>query len=156
MSPSAGLVAQAESVFESYLAARVVRARRDLTAAKISLLRDPKNRTKLDAVRRAEIEIEQLQSQLVEQTRKATQARARASQATATESTTPSANAPSTEPASPRRVSAEVRDCPHCKRKVSGHIGTCTCGHRFTTDATHLTAQFLSEEEFLALRTPRK
>jgi hypothetical protein len=76
-SPSSTLVAQAEAVFESYLAARVVNARRELTSAKVALLRDPRNRARLEAIRHAETDVEKLQAQLVEQKRNAARARAR-------------------------------------------------------------------------------
>jgi hypothetical protein len=76
-SPSTTLVAQAEAVFESYLAARVVNARRELTSAKVALLRDPRNRARLEAIRRAETDVEKLQAQLIEQKRNAARARAR-------------------------------------------------------------------------------
>lgn len=78
--PSGALVAQAETLFESYLAARLVRARRNLTATKVALLRDPRNRDKRDALMRAESEAQRLETQLLEQVRRTAQARERASE----------------------------------------------------------------------------
>lgn len=69
------LMAQAESLFESYLAARLVRARRNLTSTKVALLRDPRSREKRDQLLRAEAETEKLQAQLLDQVRRATLAR---------------------------------------------------------------------------------
>lgn len=81
------LVAQAEAVFESYLAARVVNARRELAAAKNALLSDNRSRDKLEAVRRAETNLEKLQSQLLDQKRNAARARARTEHEPATPTT---------------------------------------------------------------------
>src|SRR5207249_7842171 len=60
------LMAQAESLFESYLAARLVRSRRNVTSAKVTLLRDPRSREKREALLHAEAEAERLQGQLLE------------------------------------------------------------------------------------------
>lgn len=78
------LPAQAESIAESYIAARVVRSRRALTIAKVALLRDPRNTDKREALRRVEAETNELQAQLLGQVRKASQARAHAKGATVT------------------------------------------------------------------------
>lgn len=137
-SASATLVAQAESVFESYLAARVLRARRDLTAAKVALLRDPKSREKLEAIQRAQIEIEQLQAQLVEQTRKASQARSRLV----------------TGGPKDARYARDI-NCPKCDRLVSADAKSCRCGYSFGADARHMTATLLRIDDFLA-QTPRR
>jgi hypothetical protein len=146
--PSAERVAQAETVFESYLAARVVRARRDVTAAKIALLRDPRNRTRLKALHHAQAEAEQLQAQLSEQTHKAVQARAPAG---ALEDL---ANTGQTQPANvrPERLQQDMRHCPRCGRQLPGSTGNCGCAQLLAHDATHLTASFLNEADLLALR----
>ncbi|MBI3897070.1 MAG: hypothetical protein HY308_02105 [Gammaproteobacteria bacterium] len=165
-SSSPTLIAQAESVFESYLAARLVRARRELTSAKVALLRDSHDRGKREALRRAEMEVEQLQSQLVAQSRKTAQARARVAPPALPpiETSSPSVT-PAVVPvlvtvmplpisptvASTRGTQPDDRQCPRCNRRVRGST-SCSCGYEFQRDATHLPAQFLSEEELLALR----
>lgn len=77
------LLAQAELLFESYLAARLVRARRNLTKAKVEFLRDPRNPERHDALVRAESEAQRLHTQLLDQARRAARLREHASAASA-------------------------------------------------------------------------
>lgn len=80
----------AESLYETYLAARLTRARRRLRRAKAALLRDPRNLEKLATLRRAEDEMEKLQAQRFEQAREAA--------------------APAREPSSPRPAEETIPD----------------------------------------------
>lgn len=165
---SGALVAQAESLFETYLAARLVRARRQLTQAKVALLRDPRNRARLEELRRTEQETRRLQAQLVEQARKVAEAKeqVRAGAATPTPETIAaqptedfralqaaraeqavSAAATQLE----RRSRPDDRDCPECARRLPGETTRCPCGYRFAADDV-VAEPFLSEEELAALR----
>lgn len=161
---SSALVAQAESLFESYLAARLVRARRTLTVAKVALLRDPRDRAKLEALRAAELETQKLHSQLLEQIRRAAQMRERA----ATEGEMPAASADATEEfrtaqaaraealcqpqedESLRRLHPDDRECPSCGKRLSGDTTVCECGYEFPRDI--VAEPFLTDEEVAALR----
>jgi hypothetical protein len=89
ISPTPTLAAQAEAVFESYLTARVVNARREVAAAKAALLGDARDRHKLEVLRRAENNLEKLQAQLVEQKANTNRARARAANPDAPSSAEP-------------------------------------------------------------------
>lgn len=174
---SGALVAQAESLFETYLAARLVRARRNLTFAKVALLRDPRNRAKLEDLRRAETEAERLQAQLVEQARKAAQARNGHDRANG-ESREPGPETPisaeatedfrtvqavraeeiyaSSDVSLGRRSRQDDRDCPSCGRRVPGNEAACSCGHRFIAEADIAAEPFLTDEELAALRGETK
>jgi hypothetical protein len=169
------LVTQAESLFENYLAARLVRARRALTNAKVTMLRDPRNRAKLEALRAAEVETEKLQAQLLEQTRKVAAARERTAgsapapreeQASAESSeATPdfrmvqAAKADAVyqpEPANNERDELsrqDDRDCPQCGARLPGDIAVCACGYDFLAPGRSMVAEpFLTAEEVAALR----
>lgn len=175
---SSALVAQAETLFETYLAARLVRARRHLTFAKVALLRDPRNRAKLEELRRAETEAEQLQAQLIEQARKTAQARDRrshggeASAPTAPDSTisaeatqdfraTQAVRAEEIYPSSDasqfgRRSRPDDRDCPNCGSQVPGEETACSCGYQFTAGPDLAAESFLTDEELAVLRGESK
>ena len=169
------LVAQAESLFETYLAARLVRARRNLSVAKVALLRDPRSRAKLEDFRRAESEAERLQAQLVEQARKSVQAREGSARTdghgsalgahrdnVSAEATVDfrAVQAIRAEEAYPsdighggRRSRPDDRDCPSCGNRVSGDLSACTCGHEFTASSAGVPAEpFLTDDELAALR----
>lgn len=167
---SSALLTQAESLFENYLAARLVRARRTLTTAKVTLLRDPRNRAKLDAMRTAELETQKLHAQLLEQTRRTTKAREQAATRTGHEAGRTSAEATddfrmvqaakaeaalqSSESSDrPQWLRPDDRECPKCGERVPGDVTVCTCGHDFATVGNRSVAEpFLSEEEVAALR----
>lgn len=173
-SPAPGaLVAQAELLFETYLAARLVRARRQVKAAKVALLRDPRARIKLDELRRAEQETERLQAQLLEQARKAAQTREQnrarplavppAPEPEESVHTRPTerfreAQAAKAEDAYDaaglgRRSRPDDRDCPRCGGHVSGDSTACACGYQFiASDASVVVEPFLTDEEITALR----
>ena len=129
---SSTLVSQAESLFESYLAARLVRARRTLTDAKVAMLRDPRNRSKVEALRAAEVEAEKLQAQLLDQSRRVAAAREQQE----------------------RRVSrADDRECPNCGERHRSDTSVCVCGYNFLAPDQNLIAEpFLTAEEVAALR----
>jgi hypothetical protein len=168
------LVTQAESLFENYLAARLVRARRALTTAKVAMLRDPRNRTKVEALRTAEVETEKLQAQLLEQTRKVAAARERTSDsapaheqhisvesAEATEDFRLVQSAKADAVYQPETASNESeglsrqgeRDCPKCGERLRGEIAICACGYDFVAAGQTLIAEpFLTAEEVAALR----
>lgn len=171
--PSGRLVAQAELLFETYIAARLVRARRQLKTAKSALLRDARNRACLDELRRAEQETERLQVQLLEQARKA--AHAREQHSGGATATPPAPPAPAVARALPtecfrttqaakadeaygaaelgRRSRRDDRNCPRCGDHTPGESGVCACGHEFVASGTGAVAEpFLSEEEIAALR----
>lgn len=156
---SPDLLAKAESLFGSYLAARVVHARRRAREAKVAFLRDPRNREKSDAMRHAEREVELLEVQLVEQTRKAQHLRDGAQNA----ARPPAAPLPSIEPASgfarvpstqttANRTDPGERECPRCAARVPGAVAECRCGYSFTIPKTGAEPLLPSDEEVLALR----
>jgi len=171
-STSGPLAAQAESLFESYIAARLVRSRRNLTVAKITLLRDPRSREKRDALLRAEAETQTLQTQLLEQARRAAQAREHARVAAHVESLSAElASAPSARATEDFRAlqaakadntvranvpdgrsRADDRECPRCGERMSADHTACRCGHRFTAGSESRAEPFLSDEEATALR----
>lgn len=162
-----GLVAQAESLFETYLAARLVRARRNVTNAKVTLLRDPRSRPKLDLLRRAEDEAEKLQAQLLEQARRLAYVRngnvaPDAAPAEPSEQATPgfrtiqAARAAeilqNTDPMQ-RQSRPDDRHCPRCAATVSGEASVCGCGYQFVPLRLDVSAEpFLTQEELAALR----
>lgn len=153
---SSHLLAKAEALFESYLAARVVHARRRAREARVAFLRDPRNRGKADALRDAEREAALLEFQLVEQTRKARQARAAVPEAVGTPAPAPvpSAEPPPPEPLAPEppRARPEERACPRCGAAVPGAVAECRCGYSFARPEPGAEPMFLSEEELIALR----
>jgi hypothetical protein len=172
---SGPLVAQAESLFESYLAARLVRSRRNLTVAKVALLRDPRSSEKRDALLRTEAETQTLQTQLLEQARRTAPARERAKIAAHLESlSAESASATSARAtddfrtlqaakadntvrsnASDGRSRPDDRECPRCGDRMSADHTVCRCGHRFTAGNKSRAEPFLSDEEAAALRPPK-
>ncbi|HEY8554775.1 MAG TPA: hypothetical protein VIL43_09585 [Burkholderiales bacterium] len=173
--PGSGtLLAQAEALFETYLAARLVRARRQVTAAKVALLREPRNRTRLEELRRAEQEVERLQAQLVEQVRRTAQARAAERQDTATAAPTEPPAGVQAEPTESFRAlqaaraeeiaasrfaegaRADERTCPSCGARAPGDARICGCGYTFASDNEVVAEPFLTEEELAALRRPRR
>ena len=166
------LVTQAESLFENYLAARLVRSRRALTAAKVAVLRDPRDRTKLEALRIAEAESVTLQSQLLEQSRRlaiahedaensaAERANTQASheatadfrmkQAARAQAAYPSAGADERH----RQAHADDRICPNCGERHRSDTSICVCGYNFLTPEHNRIAEpFLTAEEVAALRS---
>jgi hypothetical protein len=168
------LVTQAESLFENYIAARLVRTRRALTAAKVALLRDPRNRAKLDALRTAEAETERLQAQLLEQSRRTVAARERAasvpasnepprartsSEATEDFRSRQAAKADaayrSPDAADSERVArADERECPNCGERHRSDTSICVCGYNFVAPEHNMVAEpFLTAEEVAALRS---
>lgn len=160
---SPNLVSQAESLFESYLAARLVRARRALTDAKVTMLRDPRNRTKLQALRTAEVETEKLQAQLLDQSRRVAAAREqqeRQASHEATEDFRTKQAAKADAVVEPRdaderkRLSrAEDRECPNCGERHRSDTSVCVCGYNFLAPDQNLIAEpFLTAEEVAALR----
>ncbi|HEX7043760.1 MAG TPA: hypothetical protein VF203_04005 [Burkholderiales bacterium] len=172
---SGALLAQAEALFETYLAARLVRARRQVTAAKVALLREPRSRTRLEELRRAEQEVERLQAQLVEQVRRTAQARAgeprdaantapaeppAGAQAEPTESFRALQAAKAEEIAASRLAEgthADERECPNCGARVPGEAWICGCGYAFRAAGDEVAAEpFLTDEELAALRQPRR
>ncbi len=68
--PSEELVAKAEQLYETFLGARLARARRAVNDARLALARDPRNRAKAQNVRLAEKEARTLQMQLAAQVAK--------------------------------------------------------------------------------------
>lgn len=160
---SSTLVSQAESLFESYLAARLVRARRTLTDAKVAMLREPRNRSKIEALRVAEAETEKLQAQLVDQSRRVAAAREEQERRASIEATEnfrarQAARADAVvEPrddAERKRVSrAEDRECPNCGERHESDTTVCVCGYNFLAPDHDLIAEpFLTAEEVAALR----
>jgi hypothetical protein len=169
------LVAQAESLFESYLAARLLRARRNLTAAKVALLRDPRNITKREALIKTDSETQKLEAQLLEQTRRAAAARENARNQRPEAASTPSSpvNIASAQATEDFRVlqaakagmsvnsvvdaqrsgqSSDDRDCPRCGVRVVGEPLACRCGYTFFPRNEVVAEPFLSPEELAALR----
>jgi len=79
--PVGELLAKAEALYESYLNARVGRARNILNAAKLDLKRDPRNRDMMAQVKRAEREFWVLETELAIQIAKTADARKKVKQA---------------------------------------------------------------------------
>lgn len=167
------LVTQAESLFESYLAARLLRARRNLSAAKVTLLRDPCNDAKREALLKAEAEARKLDVQLLEQARRVSAARedarnqrvaaaspAHASSAQATEDfrvlqAAKAGMSLSTNARSSRQAQPDKRDCPRCGSHVSHETKACRCGYTFFPRKDIVAEPFLSEEELAVLRAAK-
>jgi len=100
--PHGELTAKAEALYESYLRARVTRAQKALSTAKLDLKRHPGNRNLRDEVKRAEQELWVLQTDLSIQTIKAAEARKNVEQARAeqtAETATAASGATGTDPA---------------------------------------------------------
>lgn len=142
------LAAKAEALFVSYLAARIVHARQRLKQAQRELASDPRNRTRADAVARAEDEIARLQTQLLAQTREARQAQRAAEQARFLASTS---DAPAT---TPTAIDSE-RKCPRCGISMPGAVNRCRCGYTVETSVAN-TASLLATEPLLARTKPGK
>lgn len=134
------LLAQAESLFESYLAARLVRARRNLTEAKIALLRDPRSKDKRDALLRAESEAQRLELQLLEQARRAAKARDRASEST------------NVSPITASNVSTQPTEDFRTLQAAKADITVAANGNSSTKSSAEA---FLSEDELAALRAAK-
>lgn len=79
--PVGELLAKAEALYESYLNARVGRARNILNAARLDLKRDPRDRDKMAQVKRAERELWVLETELAIQIAKTSDARKKVKQA---------------------------------------------------------------------------
>lgn len=151
------LLARAEALFESYLAARVVHARRRLNEAKAAFLRDPRNRAKAESFHAAEREVGLLEMQLVEQTRKTQHARSLARTATPLSS---SAGPPSP-PEPPVRSATDCtgtreRDCPRCGARMPSAVAECRCGFVFEHTRTAAEPMFLGDEALLTSRRGTK
>ncbi len=73
--PPEELYAQAEALYQTYLAARVVRAQEAVRTAKVDVIHDPRDRTKALELKRAEEAFQILQAELSVQTIKTEQAR---------------------------------------------------------------------------------
>lgn len=114
---SSDLVAKAEALFVSYLAARIVHARQRLKAAQRDAAADPRSHARRDAVARAEDELERLQTQLVAQTREAHRAQRAVEQARFL-----------SDPAG-TETSAGERKCPRCSGAMPGAVRHCRCGY---------------------------
>jgi len=171
---SGNLLAQAEALFETYLAARLVRARRQVTAAKVALLREPRSRTRLEELRRAEQEVERLQAQLVEQVRRTAQARAAERQDATTAAPVEPPAGIQAEPTESFRALQAARaeeiaasrlaegtragehKCPNCGARVPGDARICGCGYAFPSGDEVAAEPFLTDEELAALRQPRR
>lgn len=151
---------QADSLFEIYLAARLLRAHRNLKSAKTALARDPRNRATLDQARHAEIETERLQAQLAAARRPHGAAPAGPPSAQATDGfrAVQAARAGESYPADAavppgRRSLPDERRCPQCGNPVLGQSSGCDCGYRFDRAVRRVTAEpFLSSEELAVLR----
>jgi hypothetical protein len=154
-SGSPHLLAKAESLFESYLAARVVHARRRARDTRVAFLRDPRNREKGEALRHAEREATLLEMQLLEQTRKAQHARNAAQSALRSAPHDPESEPSPSAQASATRVAGGVRECPRCAARIPGSTAACRCGYSFATEQGGAEPMLLSEEELLALRGGR-
>lgn len=151
---SPDLLAKAEALFESYLAARVVHARRRARDAKVALLRDPRSRDKIEALREAEREAAVLEMQLIEQTRKTQYARSAADDAVRASVTDAAPRPVSAAAASPSDslAAAKERECPRCAARVPGAVADCRCGFSFARAQGGAEPILLSEAELLALR----
>jgi len=157
------LIAQAEALFSSYLAARIVRARRAVKAAKLELLEDPRDREKAAAVRAAEDEAQRLQGQLVVHTRARQQADDARASVDATESATeppaqnPAATLPTADAVTVQSTStSHDRQCPRCGIRLPGGIAQCRCGYAFEAAASALPSMFLTAAEIAAARSSGK
>jgi len=117
---SSQLVAKAEALFVSYLAARIVHARQQLKRAQRELFGGPRSRARIDAVRHAEQELSRLQAQLVAQTRESQRAQRAVEQARLLggEPTTAASAA-----------AAGERKCPRCGAAMPGAVTHCRCGY---------------------------
>lgn len=176
--PSSGpLMARAEALFQSYLAARLVRARRNLTDAKVALLRDPSNGEKRAALFRVAAETQRLETQLLDQVRRAASAResAPSNQLSGTASSPEQTSAYSSQATEDFRklqaakagvsimsrasttdgARAGYRDCPRCGARLTSDASTCGCGHQFAPRQDSIAEPFLSEAELATLRASK-
>lgn len=131
---SSDLVAKAEALFVSYLAARIVHARQQLKAAQREAAGDPRSRVRRDAVARAEDELERLQTQLVAQTREAQRAQRAVEQArflSASQST--------------ETRGLPERKCPRCDSAMPGAVQHCRCGYVVETSTANAVSLFPQE-----------
>lgn len=137
VSPPANLAAKAEALFVSYLAARIVHARQRLKLAQRELANDPRNRSKAEAVGRAEDEVTRLQTQLLAQAREAQRAQRAAEQAQflAGADVTTAAATPS-EP---------DRKCPRCGNSLPGAVNNCRCGYTLESTTANTVSLFPQE-----------
>ena len=113
---SSELVARAEALFVSYLAARIVHARQHLKQAQRGLFGDPRSRARVDAVKRAEQELARLQAQLVAQTRESQRAQRAAEQIRL-------------RGGDRARIATADRRCPRCGGSMPGAVAHCRCGY---------------------------
>lgn len=121
------LVAQAEALFVSYLAARIVHARHRLKAMQRELLGDPRDRARGEAVKRAQEEVQRLQNQLVAQTRESQRAQRAVEQARFLTDQQASVIEAPTAP------HATERKCPRCGGGLPGAVNHCRCGYVIET-----------------------
>lgn len=135
VSTSSHLVAKAEALFVSYLAARVVHARQRLKLAQRELANDPRNRARIEAVRRADDEITRLQTQLLTQTREAQRAQRAAEQARFLAG---EIDAPAVSPGGERK-------CPRCGSAMPGAVNHCRCGYVVETSTANTVSLFPAE-----------
>ena len=148
------LVAKAEALFMSYLAARIVRARRAAKAAKVELLRDPRNRGKADAVQTAEQEAQRLQAQLVVHTRQAKHAASGDAEPRRDDSRATSAGAETDDTIASVQTTASDQDhrlCPRCSNRLPSSVNQCRCGYTFESTASTMPSTFLTTAELAAL-----
>lgn len=121
-SSAPSLVSQAEALFVSYLAARIVHARQRLQAAQEDSRGDPRSRAKTETLRRAEEEVLRLQNQLVAETReRQRELRAAEQQRFLVEHRDATAAAVAAPPS--------VRRCPRCAGELPGAVQHCRCGY---------------------------
>ncbi len=127
---SGDLVAKAEALFVSYLAARIVHARQEVNRVRRELFGDPRSRARIDAVERAEQELSRLQAQLVAQTRESQRAQRAAEQA----------HLLSAESAGTISAATAERKCPRCGAAMPGVVTHCRCGYvvEITVDSSAL------------------
>lgn len=159
---STELVAKAEALFASYLAARIVRARRTAKAAKIELVRDPRNREKASAAQAAEDEALRLQAQLVVHERAKEQACENKSTETAASETVDAqarahAVSPTTATGAGQAIASGTKphdehQCPRCSDRVPRSAGRCRCGYVFELPENRMPTAFLTAAEMAALR----
>lgn len=135
-SPTGELVAKAEALYVSYLAARIVHARQRLKAAQRELLNEPRNRVRMDAVKRIEEEVLRLQNQLVAQTRESQRAQRAVEQSRFLGGDAASKPSPSAE-----------RKCPRCGGSMPGAVAHCRCGYVVDTPLDGRPALFSKEPD---------
>lgn len=137
-SPPANLTAKAEALFVSYLAARIVHARQRVKMAQRELADDPRNRSRAEAVDRAEDEVTRLQTQLLAQAREAQRAQRAAEQAQFLTGATAVVETDAA-PSNPDRK------CPRCGNSMPGAVNNCRCGYTVETAAANTVSLFPQE-----------